>query len=92
MKYAIEFTPKAAEDLIDLPPKFRRQVGKKIDALADNPRPPISKKLRGRDNLYRLRAGVYRIIYRIDDNAVVVVVVRIGHRRAVHRRLPEGDE
>ncbi len=56
--------------------------------LADNPRPPGSLKLAGRD-FWRIRVGDYRVIYAIDDNEEVVRVVRTGHRRDVYRGLEE---
>jgi mRNA interferase RelE/StbE len=50
-------------------------------------RPPQSKPLKGRPDLWAFRAGTYRLLYRIDDNALEVLVVRIAHRREVYRRL-----
>ncbi len=56
-----------------------------MDALAANPRPKGVKKLTGLDNLYRIRAGDYRIVYQIRDDRLIVLVVRIGHRKDVYR-------
>ena len=53
-------------------------------ALRDEPRPPGSEKLSG-DEKYRIRQGAYRILYSIDDAAIVVEVVKVGHRRDVYR-------
>ena len=64
--------------------KERRRIIRRIGQLADNPRPPGSSQLSGHDR-YRLRQGVYRIIYSIDDFDVVVVVVKVGHRKDVYR-------
>jgi len=55
-----------------------------IQALADDPRPPGCKKLTGRD-AWRIRVGVYRVIYEIDDDRLRVLVVAIGHRGGVYR-------
>ena len=64
--------------------KDRRQVVRRIQALADTPRPPGCEKL-SRHDWYRVRQGWYRVVYSIDDVARVVLVVRVGHRRDVYR-------
>jgi mRNA interferase RelE/StbE len=56
----------------------------RIRALADDPRPPGCEKLSGLEQ-YRVRQGVYRIVYEIADKRLLVVVVRVGHRREVYR-------
>ena len=56
-----------------------------MDALAANPRPKGVKKLSGPDDLYRIRVGDYRIVYQIHDDRLIVLVVRIGHRKDVYR-------
>ena len=57
----------------------------KIQALATEPRPQGDEKLAGRSNLLRVRQGNYRVIYSVDDQARVVDVVKVGHRRDVYR-------
>ena len=64
--------------------KDRREVVRRIQALADDPRPPGCEKLSGRA-WYRVRQGWYRVVYAVDDTARVVVVVKVGHRRDVYR-------
>ena len=64
--------------------KLRRQVTKRIQALADNPRPVGVEKLTGED-LYRIRQGNHRIVYSIEDAVLTVRVMRIGDRREVYR-------
>jgi len=56
-----------------------------MDALAINPRPKGVKKLTGLDSLYRIRTGDYRIVYQVRDDRLIVLVVRIGHRKDVYR-------
>ncbi len=56
-----------------------------MDGLAVNPRPKGVKKLSGLDDLYRIRVGDYRIVYQIHDDRLIVLVVRIGHRKDVYR-------
>jgi len=57
----------------------------RIEILADAPRPPGCKKLRGGDREWRIRVGSYRIVYVIDDNAKILDVTRIAHRREAYR-------
>jgi mRNA interferase RelE/StbE len=64
--------------------KDRRRIVRRIQALADDPRPPGREKLSGRA-LYRVRQGPYRVVYTVDDVARIVLVVKVGHRRDVCR-------
>lgn len=75
----------AAKEIEALPLKDRRRVVAKIQALAENPRPPGSEKLTGADK-YRLRQGDYRILYEIIDRDLIVTVVKVGNRRDVYYR------
>jgi len=85
-RYAIEIAPPAVRTLRNLPRTDQRRIAARIDALAENPRPPGVEKLEGADDLYRMRAGDYRIVYRIEDERLLVLVIRIGHRREIYRR------
>lgn len=85
MPYAIEFRPSARRDLKDLPREILQRISRKIDSLADNPRPPGVEKLSGSEDSYRVRVGDYRILYEIRDKVLLVVVVRIRHRREAYR-------
>jgi mRNA interferase RelE/StbE len=58
----------------------------KIDALAKNPRPSGMKKLEGEDNLYRIGVGDYHIIYQIEDDKLIVLVVKIGDRKEIYKK------
>ena len=64
--------------------KLRRDLAEHIQALADNPRPPGCKKLTGADQ-YRIRRGAYRVVYSIEHERRVVIVVKVGHRKDVYR-------
>jgi mRNA interferase RelE/StbE len=64
---------------------MRRRVARAIDTLAINPRPSGAKLLRGPDRRWRLRVGDYRVLYRVDDDRVVVLVVRVRHRSVAYR-------
>ena len=83
-RYRVLIKTSAAKELEALPTKDRRLVAKRILALGDDPRPPGCQKLSG-DEKYRIRQGPYRILYTVEDDKVVVVVVKIGHRRDVYR-------
>ena len=84
--YAIQFTSSADKELNALPRKGQARVLRAIMALADDPRPYGCRKLTGRDDAYRIRVGVYRVVYVIEDDKLVVLVVRVGHRKDVYRR------
>jgi mRNA interferase RelE/StbE len=69
---------------LDLPIQIAVQTA--IESLADEPRPEGCTKLKGAENLYRIRvAKNYRIIYEIQDKKLIVIVVKVGHRREVYR-------
>jgi mRNA interferase RelE/StbE len=70
-----------------VPPKLRGQIKRRIEALAANPIPPGSKKLRGAcgDPVYRVRQGDYRILYVVRNNPSQIVVLDIDHRKDVYR-------
>ncbi|MEL7083674.1 MAG: type II toxin-antitoxin system RelE/ParE family toxin [Cyanobacteria bacterium P01_A01_bin.3] len=75
----------AAKQFKALPAKEQQRLKARIDALASEPRPTGVVKLSGEDDLYRIRSGNYRVIYGIQDTKLLVLVVKIGHRRDVYR-------
>ncbi len=83
MAYRIELKPVAVKQLSKLEPKFQAQIIRKIDALAEEPRPPGVVRLLETENLFRIRSGNYRVIYQINDDKLFVLVVRIGDRKEV---------
>ena len=83
--YKIVFKQSAAKDFRQIPRKDIQRILRRIDSLAENPRPMNAEKLSG-DDKYRIRQGRYRIIYMIDDDTIVVTIVKIGHRRDVYRQ------
>jgi len=87
MTYTIVIDEKALAQLAKLPKKIRRQIANKIDKLASNPRPPGSTVLQQNKSLCRIHSGDYRIVYQIREKQVLVLVVRIGHRKEVYKRL-----
>ena len=82
--YSVLITRRATRDIARLPDQYPRLVGQHIEGLALNPRPGDAKALRGRAD-YSLRAGVYRILYFIDDQERTVTVSRVLHRRESYR-------
>ena len=84
-RYRIELRPAAVRALRKLDPQVRGRVQGVIALLAEDPRPPAARALRGRPGL-RVRVGDYRIIYTVADDVLVVVVVTLGHRRDVYDR------
>ena len=83
--YRIELRPAAVRALRNLDPQIRRRVQGAIALLAQEPRPPGARALKGRAGL-RVRVGDYRIIYTVEDDVLLVVVVTLGHRRDVYDR------
>jgi mRNA interferase RelE/StbE len=82
--YRIELRPAAVRALRRLDPPIRRRVQGVIALLAEDPRPPATRALKGRPAL-RVRVGDYRIIYRVHDDVLLIVVVTVGHRSDVYR-------
>jgi mRNA interferase RelE/StbE len=88
MTYKIAIENKALAELAILPKKIQRQIANKIDRLSTNARPSGCKVLKmGKSPLYRIRSGDYRIVYQIRENQVLILVVRIAHRKDVYKRL-----
>ena len=85
MAHQIELTRKAVRQLGSLPSDVQSRLKPRIDALASNPRPRGVKKLSAAEGIYRIREGDYRIIYQVQDNILLVLVLRIGHRKDVYR-------
>jgi mRNA interferase RelE/StbE len=84
--YAVQIAPAAARQLRKLDPAGRRRVQAAIDLLGDEPRPPSARQLVGGAGEWRVRTGDYRIVYEIHDLHLVVLVIKIGHRRDVYER------
>ncbi|GGR99899.1 MULTISPECIES: type II toxin-antitoxin system RelE family toxin [Streptomyces] len=89
MKYAFEFTAAARRQLRAVDQTTALRILHALSRLGDDPYRDDAdvRKLSGHDGLYRLRVGVYRIAYLIDDGKLVILVVEVGHRREIYRRL-----
>jgi mRNA interferase RelE/StbE len=80
-------SPAAKRELAKFAPAVQHRLRTAIDRLEANPRPVGAERLKGLDDLLRIRVGDYRIIYRVIDDRLVVLVIRIGHRREVYRAM-----
>ena len=85
-RYEIVVRGTAAKQIKRLPVDYFRLIRQHIEGLADQPRPPDAKKLRG-DWGYSLRVGVYRVLYEIDDQARTVTIYRVKQRRDAYQRM-----
>jgi len=83
-KYNILIKPSAAKEIENILRKDRLRIIQKIQGLANNPRPQGCEKLTG-ENRYRIRQGVYRIVYLVSDRELHIIVVKVGHRRNVYK-------
>jgi len=83
-RYRLVFRKSVAKDLRDIPKKDVARILKCIEALSEDPRAPGCEKLSGQER-YRVRRGLYRIIYEIKDDMLIIVVVKVGHRHDVYR-------
>ena len=86
MSYEVGFKPSALREVRKLDEVTRKAIISAVELLVDNPRPDGCKKLKGENNLYRIRVmGNYRVIYEIQDRRLIVNVVKVGHRRDVYK-------
>jgi mRNA interferase RelE/StbE len=83
-KYSLDIKHSAQRELDSLDDSVFTRIDRKILALAENPRPSGCKKLRGYKGQWRVRVGDWRIVYFIDDDAKLVTITRVAHRREVY--------
>ncbi len=84
--YKLVIEKYALKNIAKIAPAHLPAIREAITLLAQNPRPQGYKKLKGTD-AYRIRSGNYRIIYEIHDDIITIVVIDVGHRREIYRRL-----
>ncbi|MBF0219815.1 MAG: type II toxin-antitoxin system RelE/ParE family toxin [Gammaproteobacteria bacterium] len=85
--YSIIWQNRAAKELRNLPHEVIPQVVAAINNLAESPYPDGVKKLAGRDNHYRIRQGRYRVIYTIENQQLIIEIIRVAHRKEVYRNI-----
>jgi mRNA interferase RelE/StbE len=83
-KYKVTFKKSVAKDLRTIPNKDVKKILEKIDMLIDNPRAEGCVKLSGQEN-YRVRQGLYRIVYEIKDDILIINVIKVAHRSSVYK-------
>lgn len=84
-RYELRITPAARKEIDRLPRQARERVEVAIVSLADNPRPRGSKKMQGLKDTYRIRVGDYRVIYQVQDDDLLILVVAVGARKDIYR-------
>lgn len=86
MKYKIKFEKEAEKEFLDIPKKYQKLIKEKIILLAENPENLKNniKALKGEKGIYRLRVGDYRVIYHLNNDELVVVILRVSHRKSAY--------
>ena len=87
MIYQVELAPAAKRQIRKLPQATQDRILDKLEELAATPRPPGAKRLENAQGLWRVRVGDYRVVYQVEDQVLMVLVVRVGHRRVAYRKL-----
>lgn len=85
MSYAISYVPSAAKAIRKLDKSVARRLLEAIDGLATDPRPPGFIQLAGGRGEFRIRVGDCRVVYDVQDGELIILVLRVGHRREVYR-------
>ncbi|KPK14093.1 MAG: hypothetical protein AMJ62_14040 [Myxococcales bacterium SG8_38] len=83
--YSVELTRTAEKQFRTIAKRDLNRIVDAIRGLAERPRPQGARKLHGYDDVYRIRVGKYRIVYEVFDDRVVVIVLKVGHRKDVYR-------
>ncbi len=87
MRYSIEFRPAVLKRLKRFPKRDLIQIKKKINELGSNFPAPNTTKMKGDNSFHKVRSGDYRVIYEIHDDRLVILIVKVGHRRDVYKKL-----
>jgi mRNA interferase RelE/StbE len=84
--YRIEWKPSAVQELKNLPRQIVGRIVNAVEQISTEPYPTGVRKLVGSEHSYRIRVGDYRIIYSVMASALIIEIIRVGHRRNVYRR------
>ena len=87
MKYRIEVKRSAAKALKKIPKPDQKRISERIDNLAENLPNPDTTKMKGNNPFRKVRVGDYRIIYEIQDDVLLILIIKIGHRKDIYRNL-----
>jgi mRNA interferase RelE/StbE len=85
MAHRVVLTKRAYRDLKQLPPAVYTRIIRRIELLASEPRPPGARKIKDSADRYRIRIGDYRVIYQVEDDRLLILVIRVRHRREAYR-------
>ena len=88
MSYRIELKRSATKALKKIPKADRKRIAEKIDSLAEGPPNPEITKMKGNNPFHKVRVGDYRIVYEIQEDVLLILIVKIGHRKDIYRNLP----
>jgi len=83
--YSLEVSATAGKQLKKLPHDDQIRIIRAIQRLAEDPHPPGCRKLTGYEDVFRIRVGTYRVIYSVDQKSIIVIVLKVGHRKNVYR-------
>lgn len=87
MTFAIEVSKIALKQMSKIPRRDLLRISERIDSLSTNPRPSDIKKIKGSIDLYRIRSGTYRILYKIQDEVLQILIVDVDHRKDIYSKL-----
>jgi mRNA interferase RelE/StbE len=88
MKYSVEFRPGVLKSIKHFPKRELLRIKKRLEDLSNNLPDPATTKMKGDNDFHKVRIGDYRIVYEIQGDRLVVLVVKIGHRKDVYKNLP----
>jgi len=88
LNYHVEVKRSTAKALKKIPKADQKRIADKIDSLAEDLPNPDTTKMKGNNPFHRIRVGEYRIIYEIQEDVLLILVVKIGHRKDIYRNLP----
>lgn len=88
MKYRVEIEKSAAKELKKIPRPNQKRISIAIDNLAENLPNPDTTKMKGNNPFHKIRVGDYRIIYEIQNNVLLILIIKIDHRKDIYRNLP----
>ncbi|WP_017294906.1 type II toxin-antitoxin system RelE family toxin [Geminocystis herdmanii] len=87
LEYKIEFLKKAEKELSKLPFNIQKQIANRLESLKSNPFPSDVKQLKNSNGILRIRINDYRILYRLENDVLVILIIKIAHRSKVYRDL-----
>lgn len=87
MSYRIEVKKSAAKSLRKIPKADQKRIADKIDSLVENLPNPDTTKMKGNNPFHKVRVGDYRIVYEIHEDVLLILIVKIGHRKDIYKKI-----